>query len=48
MFQTDDTVNDTVNGILALIKRNPSITYDELTEKKTMLRKYIPEELIKG
>ena len=29
----DDNVNDTVNAILALIKQNPSITYEDLTEK---------------
>lgn len=31
--QKDDTVNDTVNVILALIKQNPSITYEDLTKK---------------
>lgn len=25
--------NDTVNAILALIKQNPSISYEDLTEK---------------
>ena len=41
MFQTDDTVNGTVNGILALIKRNPSITYEELTEKTGKSRRTV-------
>ena len=29
----NDTVNDTVKTILALIEQNPSIIYEELTEK---------------
>lgn len=29
----NDIVNDTVKTILALIEQNPSITYEELTEK---------------
>ena len=36
-----DTVNDTVNAILALIKQNPSITYEDLTEKTGKSRRTI-------
>ena len=39
--QKDDTVNDTVNAILALIKQNPSITYEDLTEKTGKSRRTI-------
>ena len=39
--QKDDTVNDTVNAILALIKQNPSITYDDLTKKTGKSRRTI-------
>ena len=39
--QKDDTVNDTVNAILALIKQNPSITYEALTEKTGKSRRTI-------
>ena len=39
--QKDDTVNDTVNAILALIKQNPSIIYEVLTEKTGKSRRTI-------
>ena len=39
--QKNDTVNDTVNAILALIKQNPSITYEDLTEKTRKSRRTI-------
>ena len=39
--QKDDTVNETVNAILALIKQNPSITYEDLTEKTGKSRRTI-------
>ena len=39
--QKDDTVNDTVNAILALIKQNPSITYEDLTKKTGKSRRTI-------
>ena len=39
--QKDVTVNDTVNAILALIKQNPSITYEDLTEKTGKSRRTI-------
>ena len=39
--QKNDTVNDTVNAILALIKQNPSITYEDLTEKTGKSRRTI-------
>ena len=37
----NDTVNDTANAILALIKQNPSITYEDLTEKTRKSRRTI-------
>ena len=37
--QKNDTVNDTANAILALIKQNPSITYEDLTEKTRKSRR---------
>ena len=37
----NDTVNDTANAILALIKQNPSITYEDLTEKTGKSRRTI-------
>ena len=36
-----DTVNDTVKTILALIEQNPSITYEEMTEKTGKSRRTI-------
>ena len=33
VVKKDDTVNDTVNAIFALIKQNSSITYEDLTDK---------------
>lgn len=33
IMMANDTVNDTVKTILALIEQNPSITYEEMTEK---------------
>lgn len=33
--------NDTVNAILALIKQNPSISYEDLTEKTGKSRRTI-------
>ena len=39
--QKDDTVNDTVNAILALIKQNPSIIYEDLTKKTGKSRRTI-------
>lgn len=33
--------DDTVNAILALIKQNPSITYEDLTEKRGKSRRTI-------
>lgn len=45
MFKAGDTVNDTVNDtvktILALIEHNPSITYEEMTEKTGKSRRTI-------
>ena len=41
MFKANDTVNDTVKTILALIEQNPSITYEEMTEKTGKLRRTI-------
>ena len=37
----NDTVNDTVKTILALIEQNPSITYEEMTEKTGKSRRTI-------
>ena len=43
--QKDDTVNDTVNDtvktVLALIEQNPSITYEEMTEKTGKSRRTV-------
>ena len=41
MFKANDTVNDTVKTILALIEQNPSITYEEMTEKTGKSRRTI-------
>lgn len=37
----NDTVNDTVKTILALIEQNPSLTYEEMTEKTGKSRRTI-------
>ena len=41
MFNANDTVNDTVKTILELIEQNPSIIYEEMTEKKGKSRRTI-------
>ena len=41
MFKANDTVNDTVKTILALIEQNPSITYEEIAEKTGKSRRTI-------
>ena len=41
MFKANGTVNDTVKTILALIEQNPSLTYEEMTEKTDKSRRTI-------
>lgn len=41
MFKANGTVNDTVKTILALIEQNPSLTYEEMTEKTGKSRRTI-------
>lgn len=41
MFKANGTVNDTVKTILALIEQNPSLTYEEMTEKTGKTRRTI-------
>ena len=41
LFKANDTVNDTVKTILTLIEKNPSITYEELTEKTGKSRRTV-------
>lgn len=41
MFKANGTVNDTVKAILALIEQNPSLTYEEMTEKTGKSRRTI-------
>ena len=41
MFKANDPINDTVKTILALIEQNPSITYEEMTEKTGKSRRTI-------
>lgn len=41
MFKANDTVNDTVKTFLALIEQNPSITYEEMTEKTGKSRRTV-------
>ena len=41
MFKANDTVNDTVKTVLALIEQNPSITYEEMTEKTGKSRRTV-------
>ena len=40
-FKANDTVNDTVKTVLALIEQNPSITYEEMTEKTGKSRRTV-------